>query len=1489
MVFDNRRTYICYNNKDLIRDGFIRRSIIKSYREDNSLTNPVTTFNFNRLRNPPKGVTYEIIRKGDPSIIVEVREKKKLLPAEKIKIEFNFSKTTKSAVTHPIGPSSIAHPLANTLSFGGLGAIGFGGFSSGLTEMTYHIIESKTKINQKVVVTQEILDTSIIQLDGFPLSVFGIVREHVEEFEDDPTTDTDPKTAREKAVEYKADHPQAKIGTNSTGGIVARIGLNFTSDQLEFLGRFSQGSFLGTGVKRISGATDSNGLFGGAASPYLVLVDSAGDSDLETAEAEKREVIFLGDQEQLFIKIVEDDRTLKFRGDNKEAEGGGRYPFEISGTTGIDATDKQIRIDTTDLIVEDILYVTHNTTVGDRHLRQNVEHKGTIGQGNTVGIVGFTGAVQSEQDIYDYKLREWKVPPLPDGISMPTIDHVTDDYTQDDDYKLTLDDFLDIDAKEREEEDFELDESEASKIEGWRLSEAIIWRRVKDLFAADFRGILHIKNRSTVTILYPRASIRDQDWFTEYLESLPFTDPTGPPDPDDPVDDDGNPKPTYLPSDLEKTLESQTNFADLEGFLFDTSEIANSLLFDREKLHYYRPFAEALKIVSKYKVSDPDSGIGINNLDLLPMLCSSIVTTSTTEFIDGETITRREYNYTGYDSTTCDVLDLEYYDLSYGVFDNVSIVGNKTRSCEDSFPARKFDYFSTNRDANGEGQGIFYGQGFLDSIGGWRPPGGIMQSHWKLETPYFCGNFNSSTRIYVEKMGGNSLDSYSWIYVDTESFLPSNISVDSNYDSMTSTITFSDDIMHNGLSYHRINDNFFERQLSSKKIDKTKNHIRDTYEHTIDGQTVTEAYDHDQNFMVGQNRMLGDSPSFSHGIPVTDEVLKIPFDPDLEDFWFTKDLLNDTWDDGTSFDLSFSDSPPRANIPFNWYVKNIEIEFSYAGDVEISNIEKYVSFYFEDSESSLSDFLVTESTPKGGNFVFGFNMKYYFGGPIQFLGDFWDLASISDVKATFAFGGDQNVEDKYNIDTYKITTGQSAVSYDRQGRILIFYANEETDNIDIAISYDDGATWAYDRNIIRLTSSEIATMPFVVKDTNSRFVHLFWVLNDKFLMYRQVDPDRIDVENGSVKPIIPETYEAGDYDLTLDDPERAYWGDFTFNGILLRREPSYFVVGSADDEYFLDYIETLKGIVASNDLLVGTSNRDKIQTQRFFPASDPSEMRNDFNGSPYVVHLADDGVLRLFFVSNNRLSIKSSYNYISWKYDIVEQSIHKNYMDEELNRGFSEDISNVQIVRNDYDKSLISILYMNNEMLFIRHFHTNVFFPWTDEEGNSHDDQIVRSLEVTDEDLTADPPKNRTSNVPIFLVGVIPEKIRDSIKDDIENDISTENSDLAIYFPYRDPDDHSGLTDDEIKDLNKSMVDIFNVGTKVTMRVINSAGTLVDKVVDTNFEIDTSTQPYSFFTGKGLIRVFYKDNFGNIDGIIIDSLNNPNLEVMNVFNGVDSG
>ena len=1463
MAFDNRRTYLAYSNRDLIRDGFIPTFIEKEYI-------PVDTFNIRRLKSPPKGVTYVVGRDKNGNII-SVKERKKLLPASKIKVEIDFSKVMKNAVSHPFSPGSLSFsPIAGMVAIPLLAPIGFGGITSGLTEFTFHILEAREKINTPITITQEILDTGVLQFDGYPLSIFGIVKEHIEGVIGD-MSDPEIRSA------YLEEHPTAKIVREevSPGIFVynAHFGLDFKKDQLDVIGKYSDGVWKGTRRKRIDGATDDAGLFGGAGDAEIKIVSTAGES----GDGEDKEVLLYLDQKQLFIEIIKDRRKLKFRGDNFDALGGGEYPFAISGAAGIDVTDKQIRINTTDLILDDIIYITYSITVGDRHLRQNIEHQGKVAQGNTVGVIGFVGAIASDVDAFDYRIHKWKVTPLPFTLvpgeepvefPMENIDQITEQYSKDEDYKLTLNDFIVVENAQREADNtgdaFSL-VGQASEIEGWRLSEAILWRKLEQFFTADHRGILYF-NRNHVTLLFPRSFIRDQNWFTEYLQSLSFIKATGPVDPDDPIDEEGNPKKTFLPTDYQKDIEDYIDLRDLPGFLFDTSEIINSVLFDREKIHYHRSFANALKKVSKYVEGEDEesltTGIGIVHLDLLPLICPSITTIESTETIKGETVTHKRYGFSGF-SVGCgsSELDLRYYDLSYGIFDSVNAQPRKIDSCLESFDIHDYNYFSMNYDAMNDGPGAWYDQGFImDDVFEWRPDGGSLESYWKLETPYYCGSFSTSSRVYIEKMGGNSLDNFSWIYIDTaDPFIPHNISSDTNYNFKSSVVVFDDNFMHKSLCYHRINEEDFENSLSLVKLDKTKNHIRDTYEHTVDGNSVTEFYDHDKNFLIGQNRILGNVPTYSNGIPITDEVFKIcQEEGDIkEKFWTIINLMTDPWPNGAATELSFSDSPPRTIIPFNYYIDYLEIKFKYEG-TDLKDIDKYISFYFEETESSISNIKVSELVLEDEFLVMRIDFNYYHGGYFQFLGKFWEEVEVNKVNARIVQGNDESLDPpQLNADNYKIEASQSAAVYDRLGRIMVFYSNEDTNNIDVAISYDNGDNWIRYTNLIRLVTGEAATVPFVIKDSNTKMVHLFYVLNDAFLMYKKINTDAFMGSDALVDYEVPEAYEPGDYDLTLDDPERDFWGNYTEAGLRLRREPSYFVEGFSKDQYFIDQMKIIEDIDSFNSTL-SSSDASKAQTQRFLFYGDEAEMRNIFKSQGYAVYLSDDGVLRLFFISNEQLSIKRSSDYFQWQYDISDQIIHKNYIDEQVNKGFPEGISNIQIVRDDFNKSIVSVLYFHNEMLFIRHFYTNLLFPRYDSDDELQNRQMERHLEVTDEDLTVDPIKKRTKHVPVFLVGVIPEEIKKTLKDDIQDGIKPEDSDLFIYFPYKDPDEPNNV------DKNKEMVDRFGE----------------------NLGVDAGTQVYAVTTARGLIRVFYKDPNGNINGIIIDSLRDPTLEVMNVFKDV---
>ena len=1346
MPLDPRRTYLCYNNSDLIRDGFIPIKIKKEYI-------PVDSFSLNRLNNPPKGVFYRVIR-DENGEVTQVTETKKLLPAEKIKIEIDFSKVMKGANQPLISPGDLGfNPLVNMIGTPLLAPANLGGITQGITEITYHLLDAETIINQPIKVTQQMINTGVyIVDDGYPLSVFGIVREF------------------EKEIIIN--------GESST----EKIGLDFTEEQLRLIGKFSNGVWQGTRRKRISGATDSNGLFGAIGIPE-----------------NKFEDVAQPEQEQLFIKIVRDDRKLKFRGDNPDASGDKAYPFKITGNWSVDVTDKQIRIKTRDEVGNPILksgdtiYLTYSVAY-DRHLRQTLTHLGKIGQTSSFGVGGFIGAIESKADIFDYQISLWPVPKLPSGIFMNNIDMIENVYTEDSDYKLSPINYINIRRRERDITGYER-EQDSDEIEGWRVSEAIT-DQVKIFWAADYRGIL-IYRYGIISVILKRENIRDQEWFTEYLEGLEFTVPTG---------SSGQ----YLSIDLEKKIEDEVELNRESGQMFDISEINNSLLFDREKIPYYRPFAKALLNASKYDIRDNSTGIGIINLDL-------------------------------YSSLDVFFHDLDLFDLSFAEFRVANAQPQKSYSCEESFDIMPHHYFSQNYDAQNNGPGAWYDRDFIENeIFEWRPAGGQIESYWKQETPYFCGKFNKKSRVYIERMGGPSLDNYSWIYVDTQPFVPSNISVDSNYYNKEAIVLFKDEKVHNGLAYHILKDiNFFNGIYFYEK-DINQNHIRENYEY--------------QKYKIrGYNRITGDKYSYSNGIPIIDNLLIENSEGIKQEFLWEVEIFNEsgTTINGENNLVNFNNEENIfiAALPQEWNINKMIIEYDWGDNVSGELVKvmsqdknRFITFYFEDTDVSIDNIIfpmlpLKKGVPlKGQKNIFNINFGYYNGRILKFYGNMWGRIKLKSIKLEIISPINPNNDKEVNIEDYRINSGQSAIINDQFGKILVFYSNEETENIDVAISYDNGGKWNIHKGIIRLIKGESATIPFVLKSHADQYIYLFYVLNDIFLMCKKINTNDFNLPDAFVEPLIPEIY--GIYDPLLEDPESFYWGAFSELGHNVRKSSSYFVAGDSEEEFFQEQIIINEEIKKVNKEIEkdNKENRSKgideiinLQVPRFIFVGDEKNMDDKFEGT-IAAYVDDSGTYRVFMIKDNKLTIKRSSDFFEWKYDIRDVEIHKNYVDPNINKGKTIEIKNIQLLRNDYDTDIITVLYFHDNMLFMRHFSSSLLNPFYDVDGDIINGHIKNNLELT----------SSSGNKSIFLIGNMPEDIRNKKIEEIDNNISEENSELMIKIPY---------TKEEVEKFNE------------------------------NFNVDMDTQVYGYTSTNGLIKILYKDNFDLLNSITIDSLNSPNPEV----------
>ena len=166
-------------------------------------------------------------------------------------------------------------------------------------------------------------------------------------------------------------------------------------------------------------------------------------------------------------------------------------------------------------------------------------------------------------------------------------------------------------------------------------------------------------------------------------------------------------------------------------------------------------------------------------------------------------------------------------------------------------------------------------------------------------------------------------------------------------------------------------------------------------------------------------------------------------------------------------------------------------------------------------------------------------------------------------------------------------------------------------------------------------------------------------------MYKRINTDLLVYDDAFVEYDVPSSYNVGDYDQDLDDPEKEYWGDYSAEGKALRRGASYFIAGSSDDSYFIDQLLIRDNLRLDNESI---EEIKKKQTPRFEFSGNTANMVDSFKGDPYAVYLDNPGALRLFVLSDGKLSVKRSSDYFSWEYDVQEQIIHKTYIDDKLNK-----------------------------------------------------------------------------------------------------------------------------------------------------------------------------------------------------------------------------
>ena len=1317
------RGFLCYNNADLIRDGFIYSSMTAEYPPTGRYLRKLT-------KKPPTGSSFSAIL-GDDGEIVGVKEYRKILPASHLQLELDFSQS------YPSRANPQASFSGSTFGGGALSAFGPGLVSvssSGprTAELTYQICDSRVHINKKIKITQAMLDNDgIIELDAAPLAVMCVVKGHkVLDKEGEPT------------------------GTET--------GLKLTSDQRKNIGKRSEGGGRSGPKHLIHSATISTGQTGNYSDRAEVNLELAHQSTLSDEERNLEE-----DQPNLFKTIVQDERKLDFRGDNFQS-GNERYrPIKLRGKTRTDGMHKNIQIDMSDLEVGDYVYATMTLATGF-HQRQVLRHTGST----LLGMV-----VSSYIDAFNFEVSQWRVPLLDDPENKFSVEEIASILRGDDGAR-------DSDA-----------------LTGWRQTTGTS-SRLSHFIAADHRGIIVCGNYGSSRggnsiIIKPASEIPDQEWFNRYLrdyETL-IGSISGLP-----IDyDEENPASASWLTFNDYFKRDLTRFG---MFVLDTNEAINSIAYDREKPYYFGLLGYHLNFIKRYDVqewgeeSSPITGMAMANPQLwfYEAFPEGVIPTEAGEILEAQdTVFNSNVQYLDY---------LDIFDMSFATFDYPKMVYNTALDVDPTTPLSHENFQAMTVDST---FGTDVLMGILDMLGLAEDAASIdNQAFWRETTPWYMGDFTRNTRLYCEKVRAGI---WSMVHASTVPVVPEKMSIDKHKTAESSTLVAYDDEMFQSLSSFELEDEMVLSNLDYFKIDLSKNHLN-------------WDIDYKKNVLLGGTRFLGDTPSFGKGIPISNDFAKIFYANEVLTF-------DDYYKDRLCYvdqKIDYSTDPP--SYVFNFGEGHIRtVTIAYKNDDDVNPIDYGIDIGVgplgADAKdcSYISKIVLPKS--KGKLVTMDIDMRLYKGEELKFYGDVWSENVIQSFDTT--------IGDIETFDGLKLYASQTAMVKTVYGTTAVFYSDDTTQNISVAIDRSGyaGTVWEYYKDIIYLTNSETAEFPFVVKDPlEPNKVYLYYILNTEFLMCKEIDFAMIDPSDQFVSYESPDVIELDGGQINVE-PLKVY----SDKGRSLRIVTSYFVHGNADSVSFDTYMTTnlateniIRQTIAFNDdqskdgqvglpFLRFEYKGNNSWNSGLSPQEIAPDMDSPFSAASYTVHTDAQGLNSVFWMEEGKMIVKISGNQKRWGKKISDIELHRDFFDDTLNEGNLGKVTNIQVVKDYFSDDIMTFLYVYNGMIFKRTFF--IALPADDESEYG----IKGNFEFVDV---------KKDNLPTFIMGHIPDYIIQYLESSEETTFENNRGDddkLAFHIPY------------SLEDMKK-----FNG----------------------DFEIDVNSAPIGYTLKTGETRVFYKDIESNI-------------------------
>lgn len=792
-------------------------------------------------------------------------------------------------------------------------------------------------------------------------------------------------------------------------------------------------------------------------------------------------------------------------------------------------------------------------------------------------------------------------------------------------------------------------------IEGWRLSQINNWD-VKYMFIGESFGISRLayvetQDLSEISVnplfsevIIPASELNGKGWWNKYKR--------------DNLDNDG-------------ILVFNKNDIRFPGAVFDNSYAVNSLRFDDEKIPYFLPLAEAIQ--------NAEAPLGFCHLDLY---------IKSHKDNNGGYITDEIANYSvdDYSKLTINQADGTAYniDMSQAVFDigqQSSYVSQK-QGISGGYSASPCDDLEDGslayRDPN-DFRNEFDITGILQTAGGFPD----LTVYWMLYLPFYSDGYGRRTRVFVEsfRTSGN-VEKQSACLVKPIGKIPQVISADNTY-AMDNSFIFFIDNQQESLAFTKVNYGFYSSRSGDITNDFSLNNLT-AFDFDISRENT------ERLFPCGYNRIFGDSPGFSDGKHITLEKNALC---DLNNPLNTVDNYNNFYNTTSTVAANLGNGSFSVNTLSDIMVKHIKLEISVNSND--SGIDDDLVIAFDEEDKRLIENISVPSDT--GQYTYDIELGYYeSNGFIKF----YCPSFVNNLNVEYTY------IDKNDFDTYKINTTAMSSIINNRNHMFVFFVTEE-DNIGFLHSTDEGKNWNNYYDLIRLVKGETASHPYAVYDPKSNDVHLFYVLNNIFLMHKVIYESDINCDDVS-KYI--DRHESWSFDSNNDD-----LSEFSEEGKKMRYTAGEFVCGDKKDKFYQDMKHIDMKRAEYNKKYKDDDSFIKKYTRFSYADINNIDFREDLNREftsnyLYFAIISPNGGLALFYVVDGLLNIKMQTYYPGVWFNILGNIIFHANTTEDTNDDNGEYVFDGKLLTSfsgivNYQSEDIILLYVYDGMLFARRFN----------------------------------------------------------------------------------------------------------------------------------------------------------------------------------------